>query len=344
LFLPGYAVSSRATPQQALVSVHKSNIIVFQKITIYGYASQTKLIPLFSTMLLSLSLSLLATTSAMASAPRGDHPDHVVGGPGAGVIPTPQHLSNPLAEHAFELKQRALERRLEASSREGNPHVNKIEQVAKGQFVQMAFQNTDNVWTLLGEFEDYKHNEIPKPSLDDNANKWEPDFSRDYFQDKLFGADPGTETMTNYFQEQSGGRYLVDGNVEDWIELPQTRGYYGNDFCGGHACTNVWEFVCDAANKWYERESTAGKTNEEIKDYLSAFDVWDRYDFNGDGNFDEPDGYIDHALFVHASLGQEASSDGDDIWSHRWYAYYDRNVGPSNGASNGGCEIGNSGK
>ena len=38
----------------------------------------------------------------------------------------------------------------------------------------------------------------------------------------------------------------------------------------------------------------AGKTPAEIDAYLSQFDVWDRYDYDGDGNFNEPDGYIDH--------------------------------------------------
>ncbi len=43
-----------------------------------------------------------------------------------------------------------------------------------------------------------------------------------------------------------------------------------------------------------------GKTAAEIDAYLSQFDVWDRYDFNGNGNFDEPDGYIDTFQSVHA--------------------------------------------
>ena len=57
---------------------------------------------------------------------------------------------------------------------------------------------------------------------------------------------------------------------------------------------------------------------------LATFDQWDRYDFDGDGNFNEPDGYIDHFQIVHAG-GDEADGDpiqGEDaIWSHRWYAF-----------------------
>ena len=46
-------------------------------------------------------------------------------------------------------------------------------------------------------------------------------------------------------------------------------------------------------------------TTAEINDYLSQFDVWDRYDMDGDGNFNEPDGYIDHFQAVHAGEGEE---------------------------------------
>ena len=44
----------------------------------------------------------------------------------------------------------------------------------------------------------------------------------------------------------------------------------------------------------------AGKTPAQINEYLSQFDIWDRYDYNGNGNFDEPDGYID-STFAMAS-------------------------------------------
>ena len=53
---------------------------------------------------------------------------------------------------------------------------------------------------------------------------------------------------------------------------------------------------------------------------LSQFDRFDRYDTNGDGNQNEPDGVIDRLMVIHAGVGQEAGGGklGDDaIWSHR---------------------------
>ena len=64
-----------------------------------------------------------------------------------------------------------------------------------------------------------------------------------------------------------------------------------------------------------------GTTDAQITADLQSFDQWDRYDYDGDGNFNEPDGYIDHFQIVHAG-GDQADGDpyqGEDaIWSHRW--------------------------
>ena len=61
----------------------------------------------------------------------------------------------------------------------------------------------------------------------------------------------------------------------------------------------------------------------QINAYLAQFDKWDRYDYDGDGNFNEPDGYIDHFQAIHAGEGEETGGGAqgtDAIWSHRWYA------------------------
>ncbi|MGI8515023.1 MAG: immune inhibitor A domain-containing protein [Acidimicrobiia bacterium] len=84
---------------------------------------------------------------------------------------------------------------------------------------------------------------------------------------------------------------------------------------------------------------------DQIAAYVKQFDIWDRYDWDGDGNFDEPDGYIDHMQAVHAGVGEETGGglQGEDaIWSYRWYTFFGLIgvVGPSNGPLFGGFEIG----
>jgi immune inhibitor A len=107
--------------------------------------------------------------------------------------------------------------------------------------------------------------------------------------------------------------------------------------------------LIDSLDGWYDAQIAAGKTPAEIDAYLSRFDVWDRYDWDGDGNFDEPDGYIDHMQFVHAGEGNESASGGGilgdcAIWSHSWFAYLNLIgiVGPSPDFLIGGVQIGDS--
>ena len=95
---------------------------------------------------------------------------------------------------------------------------------------------------------------------------------------------------------------------------------------------NTWALVRDAANQWVADQMAAGRTDAEIKADLAVVRPWDRYDFDGDGNFNEPDGYIDHFQIVHAG-GDQADGDpiqGEDaIWSHRWYAFATTTASPA---------------
>ena len=95
--------------------------------------------------------------------------------------------------------------------------------------------------------------------------------------------------------------------------------------------------------QWVADQQAAGKTPAQIAANVKSLDQQDRYDFDSDGNFNEPDGYIDHFQIVHAG-GDQADGDkqqGEDaIWSHRWYAYYtdQGKTGPGNNKL-GGFEI-----
>ena len=126
--------------------------------------------------------------------------------------------------------------------------------------------------------------------------------------DMLFAEGPGVNSMRNYYIEQSSNRYAVHGDVTDWIALPGNACDYDDGDPGPGNAISVWQFLIDSLDGWYDAQIAAGKTPAEIDAYLSRFDVWDRYDWDGDGNFDEPDGYIDHMQFVHAGEGNESAS------------------------------------
>ena len=79
---------------------------------------------------------------------------------------------DPLTTARGVLKQRALQAKLAGKS------AGKVKQVGKGQYVELAREGEGMVWTVLGEFADLKHNEIPEPNREvDNSTIWVPDFS-----------------------------------------------------------------------------------------------------------------------------------------------------------------------
>ena len=250
---------------------------------------------------------------------------------------------SPLADKQAALKQVALEKKLNGKLTGKNK--NDVVEVAEGQFVELELKGEDPVWTMLGEFADFSHNGIAPPNRTyDNSTIWESDFSRDYFLKLLFDDDQGANSMSNFFLEQSSGAYTVKGDVTDWVEVPQGYSYYDDSVDGADTSTNVWLLLQDMANGWYADQIKV-HTEAEIDAYLAQFDVLDRYDYDGDGVFNEPDGYIDHFQALHAGEGEEAGGGAmgaDAIWSHSWYANYagiDK-TGPSSDYLLGGLKIG----
>ncbi|MGB2568796.1 immune inhibitor A domain-containing protein [Micromonospora citrea] len=242
------------------------------------------------------------------------------------------------------------------------------------QYVELSREQTDRIFVILAEFGNERHpsypdqdtdpdtagptrfdgplhNEIPKPNRAvDNSTVWQEDYSADYFRKLYFGEGQGDESLKQYYEAQSSGRYSVEGKVTDWVKVQYNEARYGRSGgypCGSNVCTNTWALVRDAANQWVADQKAQGRSDEEIAADVKAMDQWDRYDFDADGDFNESDGYIDHFQIVHSG-GDEADGDpyqGEDaIWSHRWYAFASDqgSTGPANFPA-GGTQIGNTG-
>ncbi|MDM5238162.1 peptidase M6 [Bacillus cereus] len=174
----------------------------------------------------------------------------------------------------------------------------------------------DKVLVLLVEYADFKHNNIDK----EPGYMYSNDFNQEHYEKMLFGNEPFTlddgskiETFKQYYEEQSGGSYTVDGTVTKWLTVPGKAADYGADAATGHdnkGPKGPRDLVKDAL-----------KAAVDSGLDLSQFDQFDQYDVNGDGNQNQPDGLIDHLMIIHAGVGQEAGGGklGDDaIWSHRW--------------------------
>ncbi|MEH0937888.1 immune inhibitor A domain-containing protein [Micromonospora psammae] len=242
------------------------------------------------------------------------------------------------------------------------------------QYVELARKRTDKIFVILAEFGNERHpnypdqdtdpdtpgptrfdgplhNEIPAPNRAvDNSTVWQADYSADYFRKLYFGTGQGDESLKQYYEAQSSGRYSVNGTVTDWVKVQYNEARYGRSDgypCASNVCTNTWALVRDAANKWVADQKAQGRTDAQIAADVKAMDEWDRYDFDADGNFNESDGYIDHFQIVHSG-GDQADGDpyqGEDaIWSHRWYAFASDqgSTGPENFPA-GGTQIGTTG-
>ena len=82
------------------------------------------------------------------------------------------------------------------------------------------------------------------------------------------------------------------------------------DYAGGAdsiVCVgNIISLIRDGMALWVKSQLDSGKSMADVQAYLRTFDKWDPYDINGNGNFDEPDGVIDHFQIVHSG-GDQAS-------------------------------------
>lgn len=272
-------------------------------------------------------------------------------------------LEGPLSKSQDAQRQEALKQVLSGKSKVKNREGSKVVQLKskKGdaKYVELGREKTDKIFTILVEFGDKVdsryggtpgplHNTIAKPDRKkDNSTAWRADYDQQYFQDLYFGSGKGVDSVKTYYEKQSSGRYSVDGEVSDWVKVPYNEARYGNNACGDTNCSSVWNVVSDGLNAWVEQQKAAGRTDAQIKADVARFDEWDRYDFDGDGDFNEPDGYIDHFQIVHA--GEDESAGGgaqgtDAIWAHRWYAFgTDAGAtGPENNKL-GGAKIGDTG-
>jgi immune inhibitor A len=263
------------------------------------------------TLAVVMGAALLAAVPATATAAPPENAPET-------APPRVDDLPSPLSAKQRDLRAAAIE---QVVSGEATPQGdNKVVQVAKGQYVELAQEDSDAIWTVLGEFSDLPRNTIPEPDRSaDNTTIWDDDFSQAYFDQLLYSSEAGVNSVANFYEELSAGRYTVTGEVEDWVTVPGTGASYGDNDLGDAV---TWSFVNDTMNGWWNKQIAAGKTPAQIDAYLSQFDVWDRYDHDADGDFDEADGYIDHFQAVHSGMGEEVGGGvlGDDaIWSHRWY-------------------------
>ncbi|MEV0893050.1 immune inhibitor A domain-containing protein [Promicromonospora sp. NPDC050262] len=263
-----------------------------------------------------------------------------------------------LAEKQTEKRQIAVDMvatgQAKVETRGSGKHKSKVVEISPREYVEYGVEETAQLFSILVDFGDQTderypdaaagpaHNEIPEPVRSDNSTYWESDFSREHYQEMFFTGleDQDGESFAGVYDEMSSGRFDLQGDVSDWVTVPYSTASYGTTESG----TDMTRFIQDTADAWYEQQVAAGKSAEEIEAYLQSFDVWDRYDLDGDGITAEPDGYIDHFQAIHAGEGEEAGAPESAIWSHRWSVNQGGlgTDGPAGYPKVGGIKIGDS--
>jgi immune inhibitor A len=275
-------------------------------------------------------------------------------------------LAHPLGEKQRALRETATRQLIKGTATvetRGGHRVIKVGKAGKGgkpQYVQYDVEREESIFTILSDFgvaakKDATagdpgplNNQIPEPdrlwngdATDNNSTNWTKDFDQAHYADLMFGQG---ESFRDFYLKQSNGRFLAKGQVSDWVTVPYNEASYGSNAISDSQ--GAWPFIEDTATAWYAAQRKT-KTPDEIKAYLSQFDKVDRYDYNGNGIFNEPDGYIDHFQAIHAGEGEEAGGGAqgtDAIWSHRWFVNSNQ-AGKSGPAGNlaGGAQIGTTG-
>ena len=99
----------------------------------------------------------------------------------------------------------------------------------------------------------------------------------------LFGDEPFTlfdgskiNTFKQYYEEQSGGSYTVDGTVTEWLTVPGKASDYGADAGTGH------DNKGPLGPKDFVKEALKAAVAKGIN--LADYDQFDQYDQDGDGN------------------------------------------------------------
>ncbi|MEN8650155.1 immune inhibitor A domain-containing protein [Streptomyces sp. 21So2-11] len=284
-------------------------------------------------------------------------------------------LEGPFSKQQDAARQAALEKVISGEATVQQRGGSKVVKLDDRKYVELGREKTDKIFTILVEFGDKVDNttmhdpdgEGPKPPVkkyggdpgpahnaiaepdrkEDNSTAWQKDYNQKHFKDLYFGKAKGQESLKTYYEKTSSGRYSVDGEVSDWVKVDYNEARYGSNYCGDTNCSNVWDTVRDGVTAWTADQKAKGQTPAQIKAQLAKYDLWDRYDFDADGNFNEPDGYIDHFQMVHA--GEDESAGGgaqgeNALWAHRWYAYGtdQGKTGPADNQA-GGAQIGDTG-
>ncbi|MEM6775573.1 MAG: M6 family metalloprotease domain-containing protein [Pseudomonadota bacterium] len=125
-----------------------------------------------------------------------------------------------------------------------------------------------------------------------------------YIEELLFAggaAQPEAGTLSHYFRHQSRGRYHVTGEVFPTVTLKRPLRYYGEP---EQSSDGSWR--TDKRARDVVQDALQAAVAEQPSFPWQDFDLWDPTDYDGDGERNEADGYLDHLVLVVAGKAQSS--------------------------------------
>ncbi|MCF6136303.1 immune inhibitor A domain-containing protein [Pseudalkalibacillus berkeleyi] len=230
------------------------------------------------------------------------------------------HEAGELQEEAQESKEKLKKEMKEKGMKPGKHKKKKNKKTVDGIELEDydGQMRTDKVLAILIDYPDKPHNSMTSDETD-MYYEGENAYSREHYQDMLFGTGGWTGpdgknyvSMKQYYEQQSGGSYSVEGEVAGWYTASKPAAEYGGNY--------PTEDGSDVDARGLVKEALAAVVADPSVN-IADYDQWDRYDLDGDGNYLEADGLVDHLMIIHSGVGEEAgggSLGSDAIWSHRW--------------------------
>jgi len=186
---------------------------------------------------------------------------------------------------------------------------------AEKQLANVTANTQVNVLAILIDFPDLPYNNNRLSSRD--TDLFYPHYSPEHYTNLLYSATgfsgPNGENLMSakqYYAQESGNTFDFSGAVFGWYRAKNSSEFYGKNSDGTND-QNAQALVVEAI------EAAVATGGVDLVDY----DKKDPRDIDQDGNFNEPDGEIDHVLIIHSSIGEEAGGGvlgANAIWSHRF--------------------------
>ena len=162
-----------------------------------------------------------------------------------------------------------------------NPNIGVVQPVKEEKYKGSVTK--DKVLVLMMEFPDYNGNNV-RP---EDTDMYYDEYPKDHYQQMIFGKNgyegPNGEnlvSMKQYYEQQSGGSYTVEGEVAGWYMAKKPAAEYGGNYPTPDGS--------DKDPRSLVKEALEAAANDPNID-LSEYDQEDRYDLDGDGNTREPD-------------------------------------------------------